>query len=393
MTLTARIAYVGPNRQMYAMNRPGDAPVCLTGGTLDIAFASWGASAPVEGLHSWPTWSPSGDRIACFRIGEDGRSGARVVVAHADGIQSSELATLDAQIPIYLQWSPNGENLAVLCQKDDQLRLIHVPAGGAGGDQRRHISGSPLFFTWTTDDAIAAFAGSSGEGQHAQMVLIDPADGERRLLPGTPCNFCAPVWTGNHLIYAAHHRKRVSILLADLNQMTVRELEVIDGLAALVAAPNGRTLARALADDDRSPYKSLALIDLDSGALRTVVELDCTAFFWLPNSNGLVAAQTDSRTGTVSWLRVDLDGVVTHLIDVKPTRDTRFYLRFFEQYSHSHPMIDPTGRFLLTAGQLEGMSDDGRPRLWQIPLKGGAPEDLGEGLFGVYGPAIEDSSR
>ncbi len=372
---------------MYALSR-AESPVRLTGRTEGVAWASWGADSGNDGLHSWPTWSPDGRRIACFRMSKEGGD-ATVLAAHADGIQSSELAVLDAQIPIYLQWSPNGENLAVLCQQDELLRLIHVDAAGGGGSQR-HISGSPLFFTWTTDNAIAAFAGSPGK--HAQMVLIDPSNGQRRLLPGTPCNFCAPVWTGSQLIYAALHRQRVSILLADIAETKVRELEVISELAALVASPNGRTLARALATDDRSPYSSLALIDLDSGALRPVADLDCTAFFWLPDSDGLVAAQTDQRTGTVSWLRVDLDGTSTHLIDVQPTRDTRFYLRFFEQYSKSHPLVDPTGRFLLTAGQLDGMpTADGRPRLWQVPLSGGAPEELGDGLFGVYGPVNSPS--
>ena len=386
MTLTASIAYVGPNRQVYALNRAE--AVCLTDEPTIVAYASWGA-APTTGLHSWPTWSPDGEQVAFFKIGDDGKSAARVVIADADGVQSTELARLDAQIPIYLQWSPNGTDLAVLCQKDDLLGLIHLRVDGRD-EAHRHISGSPLFFTWTTDDAIAAFAGSPGE--HAQMVLIDPVDGMRRQLPGTPCNFCAPVWTGTQLIYAAHYHKRVSILIADLQDMTVRELEVITGLAALVAAPDGRTLARALAVDDSSPYTNIALINVTSGTLRTLVEMDLTAFFWMPKSDGIVIAQTDERTGTVSWLRVDLDGVVTHLIDIKPTRDTRFYLRFFEQYSQSHPMIDPTGRFLLTAGRLDGLGDDGRPRLWQIPLNGGAPEDLGEGLFGVYGPVILDAS-
>ena len=385
MSLTAAIAYVCPDRQMYTMSRPGSPAICVTNGVSDIAFASWGPSSHTSGLHSWPTWSPTGDRVACFRMAEDGRSSARVIVAHPDGIRSTELSAIEAKIPIYLQWSPDGEKLAVLSQRDDFLRLSHLDADGRGG-HHPHLSGSPLFFTWTDDATIAAFSG--GVDTNAKMVLIDVPQGRRRYLPGRPCNFCAPVWTGSQLIYAAHHNQRVSILLADLREMSVRELEVIDGLAALVASPNGRTLARALADDDRSPYRSLALIDLDSGVLRTLIDVECTAFFWLPNSDGLVVAQTDVNTGTVSWLRVGLDGFQSHLIDLRPTRDTRFYLRFFEQYSLSHPLVDPTGRFLLSAGTLEGLGDLDKPKLWQVPLNGGAPEDLGDALFGVYGPSL-----
>ena len=386
MSLTASIAYVCPDRQMHTLSQPGAPAICVTNGIGDLSYATWGASTTRTNLHSWPTWSPSGDRVACFRMSDDGRSGARIFVAHPDGIRSTELSSIETKIPIYLQWSPEGSKLAVLSQKDDLLRLSHVDADGTG-THHNHLAGSPLFFTWTHENTLAAFTG--GVDTSAKMVLLDLPEGKRRFLPGRPCNFCAPVWTGTQLIYAAHHNQRVSILVTDLTAMTVRELEVIDGLAALVASPNGRILARALADDDRSPYRSLALIDLDTGALRTLLDIPCTAFFWLPAGEGLVVAQTHADTGVVSWIRVGLDGFQSHLIDIKPTRDTRFYLRFFEQYSESHPLIDPTGRFLLTAGTLDGIGTSGGPRLWQVPLNGGAPEDLGEALFGVYGPALQ----
>jgi hypothetical protein len=70
-----------------------------------------------------------------------------------------------------------------------------------------------------------------------------------------------------------------------------------------------------------------------------------------------------------------------------PTRDLGFYLRFFEQYAQSHPLVDPDGRFLLLAGTFADNDGDNTPHLWRIGLDDGSAEQLGEGLFGVWGPA------
>ena len=49
--------------------------------------------------------------------------------------------------------------------------------------------------------------------------------------------------------------------------------------------------------------------------------------------------------------------------------------------------MDPTGKTLILAGALHGAADpDGPAKLWAVPLDGNEPEELGEGLFGTFGP-------
>ena len=68
-----------------------------------------------------------------------------------------------------------------------------------------------------------------------------------------------------------------------------------------------------------------------------------------------------------------------------PSRDLGFYLRFFEQYSESHPIVSPDGRYLLLAGVLPGRDDD-RSRVWHVRTDDGHADAISDGLFAVYGP-------
>ena len=108
---------------------------------------------------------------------------------------------------------------------------------------------------------------------------------------------------------------------------------------------------------------------------------------WMPDGSGLLTAEVDTRRNIMRWRRLGLDGRSEPIVDMYPTRDFGFYLRFFEQYTQSHRLIDPSGKYLLLAGGIADSSDDARQsKLWEVPLSGGTPRELGPGLFAVYGP-------
>lgn len=345
-----------------------------------VMWASWGRN-DVTDVHSWPAWSPDGRRIAAFRIGRDG-SDARAVVCDVSGVASVEGTPLGGRLPIYLQWAPEGDALAVLFQEEDELLLDRLDA--ASPDRTRTLlRGSPLFFSWLDHGRIAAFVGE----KNGPIMLVLSPDGERTQLPGIPGNFCAPVKLGAELAYVAHHRGRVTILLGRPHGTGIRELEIVDGLVALVGSPDGTTLARAVAPDgDGSPYRDLRLLDPRSGRTRSVSDADCMAFFWA--NQDLIVARKHRQRGTIAWMRVSTDGRSEELIaELYPSRDLRFWLRFFEQYCHSHPIVDPEGTTLLLSGGLVGGPDpQGTPRVWAVPIRGGSPEELGPGWFGTFAP-------
>lgn len=378
MAPPARFVYLDAQRQLVIAD-PSGTRRHLTGED-GLLWASWGRFDPAD-VHSWPTWSPDGQRIAAFRIAREGGE-ARPIVCDASGTSSSEGSALGGRMPIYLQWARDGAALAVLSQLETDLVLERVDPDRPEGAQVM-LRGSPLFFSWLDRGRIAAFV---GERTGPSMVVLSER-GERTDLPGIPGNFCAPVQLGDELVYVAHHRGRVAILIGRPQGTGTREIEIVDGLVALVGSPNGRQLARAVAPDgDSASYRDLRLLDPRSGTTRGVSDADCVAFFWA--GDDLVVCRRRPQKGTIAWMRVSPSRGTEELIaELHPSRDLRFWLRFFEQYCLSHPIVDPSASHLLLSGTLAGHGDaDSPPHVWLVPLDGQPPTDIGVGPFATFAP-------
>jgi hypothetical protein len=376
----SRIAFVSSARQIHLVEPDGRSSG-LTSGAADIVYASWTAAAE-RYAHTWPAFSPAGDRVACFRLREGGDAG--VLVTSLDGVVASEVIDLPDQVPIYLQWSHAGDRLAVVSQSGDDL-LLTVGKPDQVGSQKILAKGSPLFVTWLSDGRLGAFIG--GGSSNARMMVLDPDMRKpTEILPGTPGDFCAPVTVGERVIYGVHEHGRGEILMVDRDAKVVN-LPGGEGLLAFLPSPDGRLLARAVAPGgDGTPYQGLVLIDLESGEERAISDMDCLAFTWLPDSSGLVVTRVDGERGLTEWFLVDIQGTARHVADLVPTRDLRFYLRFFEQYTQSHPIVDPNSRYVLLPGVLRGQASSSR--IWKCPLHGGSPEEIAEGQFATFGPPL-----
>ena len=376
MRSTSPVAYLDPQRQIVAIDaRSRAVPLTAPPGLL---WASFGGQS-AEDIHSWPCWSPDGRRIAAWRAGRAGGP-VRVFVCDEAGVSSLEGPALEGRVPIYLQWSRDSSKLAMLSQGKEALSLDVAPVSDLEQVESL-LSGVPLFFSWLPGGRIAAFV---GERAGPALVVFGP-DGTRSQMPGLPGNFCAPVPVGDDLVYVAQHRGHITILTSRPPGLAIRELEIVDGLVALVGDPEGRTVARAVAPDGDSPYRDLRVIDPRTGATRGLSDADCQAFFWAGSS--VVVARRHPSRGSVVWLRVTLDGREEQLAELYPSRDLRFWLRFFEQYSGSHRIVDREGTTLLLSGSLAGRADpESPPRIWAVPIQGGPAEEIAEGPFATFGP-------
>lgn len=385
MSRTAPIAWISTDREVMVLARDGR----TFSHTLDepLLWGTWSLGSPESAAFSWPTWSPDGRSLACFRLPGDGTASARLYVHDVGDVSSTEAADLGSRLPIYLSWDPDGSQVAVLSQDDDLLHLTTAPWNPTG-DERHLAEGSPLFYTWAGPGRLAAFIGEP-EGPGSRLALLDPSGRSPTLdLPGSPSNFCAPLWVGDRVVYVTSRNGHSQVLAADLETDEVRELELLDGLVALVASPDGHRVARAIAPDgDGTPYYRLGVLDLRDGEVREIIDMPCLAYLWAPDGETLLVARVDTDRNLLEWLRVDPDGQgVDHLCSMYPTRDLGFYLRFFEQYTQSHPLIDPTSRHLLVTGTMAHQGRDSTPYVWQVDLETGEAEALAEGLFATYGP-------
>lgn len=387
MSLPAPIAYVSKEREILVLDREGR----THNHTLDldgpIMWGTWQLGSPKPAPFSWPTWSPDGRNLACFRLPSEQIPRASVFVHDVGGVSSMELLDLGERLPIYLHWAPDGRQVGVLSQKRDRLQLSTVRLE-AMGHEITLAEGSPLFFTWADAGHVAAYVGAL-DSSLSQIALIDSAATESPvLLPGPAGSFCAPLCLDEKVVYVTQedgHTRLVHARAGDARPTVVEELA---GLVALVASPDGRAIAMAVAPDgDGTPYRHITLVDLDTSETREIADLPCLAFQWVPGGEHLVVARVDTERNLLEWLRLDLDGGTQALCSMYPTRDLGFYLRFFEQYVQSHPLVDPTGRYLLLAGTMEeAAGNDNTPRIWRLALDGSETVEIDDGLFAVWGP-------
>jgi len=386
MKLGVPVAYVSNDREVMVLDRSGTTHSHTLNLDGPLMWGTWQLGTPKAAAFSWPTWSPDGRHLACFRLPSPETASARVFAHEVGGISSIELADLGNRLPIYLHWGPDSRQVAILTQRRDRLQLSAISMDVAGAEVTL-AEGSPLFFTWAGQSVLAAFIGDLG-GRRSRMALLDPT-GQRpsSRLPGEPGNFCAPLWIDPRVVYVLHEHGHTLVVSADIHEREPTRIEEVAGLVALVASPDGKTMARALAPDgDGTPYRSIALVDVETNEVREVADMPCLAYLWSPHGDRLVIARVNTERNLLEWLRMDLDGRVEHLCDLYPTRDLGFYLRFFEQYCQSHPLIDPTGQSLLLAGSMVegGRGED--PCIWHVSLDTGEVSELAEGLFAVFGP-------
>lgn len=385
----ADIALLDQRRQVLVLDQHGTLRPQTAGADPALMWGWWGPDQGGQPAHSWPTWSPSGTRLACFSVPRAGEGA--VIVLEVDGIHSVEVADLQGRLPIYLFWSPDGAQIAILSQQtrgaSDRLNLTVAPSDRVGSAVQV-AEGSPLFFTWI-DERIATFVGDPVHGG-AQLAVSTPI-GHRptSVLRGQPGNFCAPVWAADRLMYVIQSGPLGSVALAPPDGSEEPEIvETLTGLVALVRSPDGERVARAVAPGgDGTPYRDLAIIDPRTATVTPVADHPCLAYFWQADGTGLLTAHVDTDRNLVTWSRVGLDGSVRHLVDMYPTRDFGFYLRFFEQYVQSHPLVSPDGSTLLLAGGIDGFGDPHRTSgLWEVSLDTGDATRIADGVFGVYGP-------
>ncbi len=359
----SRLAWVGNDRQLYTM-RPGRDrdPLALTS-PVPSGLAGWSPMARPAEAWSWPTWSPDGKWIAGFALqtSDDEVGPLRVSALSVDGVRQERWWEGNNAGPIYLQWHPSGTALSVLVQRGEELQLGVVRAGEIGR-LRPVESGVPLFFNWTpSGEGVLMHVGDLGR-KMGRLVYRDPL-GTRDDVVFTrhPGSFCAPVFAGGMAVYAvadASAEGGLSEVLA--SQPSGADSRVIDrraGLLAIAGAPGDLPLVAvsAASGGQGTAYRGIDLIDIRLGTSRRLTDLDCLAFFWAPTGDWLLLAQVVAAENCLRWWKVGLDGAPpVDLGTFWPTRDILFYLHFFDQYTLSHPLVSPDGKWLTWAGYPAG---------------------------------------
>ena len=388
----SRIAWVGNDRQLYAASLNGGPTLALTR-PPPAGLGSWGTSPRAPEVWSWPTWSPDGRWIAAFSVeSTDDRVGpVRVDTIGLDGVQQEVWWEGPGVSPIYLQWRPQGDALSILLQRDEEL-VLGVIRRQEVGRMREVETGVPLFFNWTPDGSrLLLHVGQRGE-KGGRIVLRDPlGPAEDVLFPQDAGSFCAPVFANGRAVYAVAGESHSEVLASTISGERPHKLDDGPGLYALVGGP-GKVPLVAMSRSSRqegSPYQGIDVADVRTGKVRRLTDLGLFAFSWSPCGTWILGAQVAAAENCLRWWKIPLSGEAIELGTFWPSRDMLFYLHFFDQYTTSHSLISPDGRWITFAGYPagEGHKDlSSPPRIYvkDTTAPDSAPSEVGTGVFAVW---------
>lgn len=215
-------------------------------------------------LYSTPTWSPDGSRLA-FSVVVSGIDDNRIAIVPMDGsLQARYVAVaFSAEGGPTPQWSPDGDWLTFSLGEYEKGDLYLL-------DARDETGAAPVNLTVTQDRAEGRGAVWSPDGQ--RLAYFARVPGEKK---GTEVRLVRPDGSDGRLLVSVEDRSD----------------EQYPFLYNLQWSPDGRYVSYEI--NDRQDYGvqlfRLELVDVESGALKTLVELDegLHTYTWSPDGQWL----------------------------------------------------------------------------------------------------------
>jgi Tol biopolymer transport system component len=347
-----QLAYVGEDGQVRVLDLD-------LGQEREISAQDRFSTTDHAAVCSWPTWSPTGDRLAFFQYelaGTDVRA-AVIKVAEADGSTVSEFYRLPRGGPIYMCWSPDGERLAVLVQEANELYLRVVDSHGQA---LTVAQGAPLYFAWEPDSrGLIVRVGQPNHGDRARIVWIRLEGGQALQFPldrPAAADFRAPTWSTHHnaATFACDLENAAEIVIQSGPSAQLTSLARTGPAPAFLWNREGDRLAFA----SRSPaaggaYSGLSIYKVNDASLDSLTEDAFLAFFWCPDGRRIlyVVGEMAGRMAKLQLLDIE-----THerseLGWFRPSRDVLLMLGHFDQYSQSAHLFSPDGDEIVLAASI-----------------------------------------
>lgn len=358
-------------------------------------------------IYQFPAWSPDGSAIAAIGTSNDG--GGIFVFDDASGTSASRESSRyfsDTQLPIYLYWSPDSENLAFLANHSRSTFGLNVIPRTGTEESRVVATGSPLYWNWS-EDSEALLLHSGDTGSQARLLAVDPNGVEQTPNLAQPGFFQAPGISpgGRYWTYAEAEGRGVSTLIVAHTATGERRLVEQAGSVAMTWSPTSEQLAYTSGGINAHPYWGpLRVVEAESGDTRLLTTDTVLAFFWSPDGRKVAYltingsrrddyyAGDESRTqrvgrlatmpaqqGGSGFMSLSVVDVTTgrglRLMDFQPTSvfATQF-LPFFAQYALSHRLWSPDSESIV----LPVRGDEGNV-VMVVPVSGASPRAVAVG--------------
>lgn len=371
-----KLVILTPERELVAWRDHRPHPL---GQPPAVPFASWSTAAPALVRYAWPTFSPDGSRVAVFRR-EEGQE-TNLAVLDLKGLFDLELGSLSG-LPLHLAWSPRGDHVATLTQQGEDLRSTLVAL--SDGQTRVVASSAGSLFSCFVPDGRLVVHRQVSEGRRAVECL---GPGEPQPLHTEATGFCTPMVFQGRVVLVGAGPRGARVLFQPLDGGPASPGPYLNGLAAFLPDPQDRRLALASLVPGSDAYGAIQVLDGQGRTLARLADGPLAAFFWTRDGKALVGAEPLSD-GEIAWHHFALDGSSRPLFRHRPTRDLSFWLRFFEQFALTHPLLGQDEALYLPTAPHPGGT--GQAQVWRVPLDGQPPAALAPGLFAVcppYSPA------
>jgi hypothetical protein len=182
--------------------------------------------------------------------------------------------------------------------------------------------------------------------------------------------------------------------MSDSRGADAQAIASIEGLVAMVVSPDSRWLAFTSAPPGgRQLYQGIWIADLTTGDVYCLLEEGVVAYFWKPDSSGLIFVTRGRGPAEFQWNQVSLcDAHVVSFTGFFPTLAQKFQLHFFEQFAVSHSLVSPDSNRLVYAAHPNPRAggSDSTPHIYVIELGDGQarPEIIAPGDFAVFSPQL-----
>lgn len=388
-----KLSITGPEYALYISRFDGNQPQLVLG--KSGVRPGQGIDGP---LYDWPTWTSDGSKLAVLSLNVKNSAfdTSDVVMVGADGKNPSKVLSNNPNQPVFLSWSPDGNQLSVLLSGANQLELDLVEAtAGASAAPRKVAEGNAIYTGWSPDSQQLLIHATGSTASSSTLALLAAKDAKAQAVPVkvTPSTFRTPAFSGDgtRLAFAVLNAQTGSdeIFVHDKSGTSIGSIEVGGTGASFNWSPTGNKLAHTyqLANSQGLFYKGIALSELDvnppaNGKLTAtqIVNEPVAGFFWSPNGKKLAYVTLNSDQSLLVWKIYDLDTKKSStLTEWLPSQTWLQLIRYFDQYAQSNSIWAPDSKTLVFSGfskdeaaaiSTSQSADDPIPTVYLMPVEG-----------------------
>jgi len=387
---TGTVAYIGDDGNVYLYDIALDQSTAVT----------TDASATPSKFYQWPTWSTDG-QLAFFGVSEvpDNPYFLGVFIqANRDAPPKGVYASEDEAFT-YAHWAPGN------CSDGDRCRDLALLYTSADGLNTRIIRASNTFEVTEISQGAPHYWDWSPDGQQMfwsrfgqQFEIYDAESGGLTFIDQSPGAALSIDWSP----------QGEEVLVAIGNDRFETELSILDSTTGNVIKTIASGFSAGVAYGWSYDANHIAYVDLENGDLVvydvaaespiSIVATQVIAFFWSPADNQLAYISLDSggngpniKAQQADQMAQDDLGLAWGVYDVDtdtnrtlgnffPSNEMVYYLRFFDQFIHSHSLWSPDGQYIVYSE----FRDNGTPFVTLLDVQNATTRQFAEGTIGVF---------